>query len=116
MVSQDNRLLPLPAGERGLERPLGDLAQSKPYGVSASEPTHLRDYLFIVLKRKWLILTLVVVVTSLVTIQMYRQPSIYQASAMIHIDTKTKSVLQTGQGGVVINTGGDRDPAYWNTQ
>ncbi len=115
MVSQDNRLLPLPAGERGLERPLGDLTQSKPYGVSASEPTHLRDYLFIVLKRKWLILTLVVVVTSLVTVQMYRQPSIYQASAMIHIDTKTKSVLTTGQG-VVINTGGDRDPAYWNTQ
>ncbi|HWT03649.1 MAG TPA: polysaccharide biosynthesis tyrosine autokinase [Pyrinomonadaceae bacterium] len=116
MVSQDNRLLPLPAGERGLERPLGDLSQSKPYGVSASEPTHLRDYLFVVLKRKWLILTLVVVVTSLVTVQMYRQPSVYQASAMILIDTKTKSVLQTGQGGVVINTGGDRDPAYWNTQ
>src|SRR5215212_4367473 len=115
MVSQDKRLLPLPAVERSLERPLGDFSQTKPYGA-ASEPTHLRDYLFIVLKRKWLILTLVVVVTSLVTIQMYRQPSIYQATAMIHIDTKTKSVLQTGQGGVVINTGGDRDPAYWNTQ
>ncbi|HEY0376098.1 MAG TPA: polysaccharide biosynthesis tyrosine autokinase [Pyrinomonadaceae bacterium] len=116
MVSQDNRLLPLPAGERGLERPLGDLSQSKPYGVSASEPTHLRDYLFVVLKRKWLILTLVVVVTTLVTVQMYRQPSVYQASAMIQIDTKQRSVLTTGQGGVVINTGGDRDPAYWNTQ
>jgi succinoglycan biosynthesis transport protein ExoP len=115
MVSQDNRLLPLPAGERGLERPLGDLSQSKPYGVSASEPTHLRDYLFVVLKRKWLILTLVVVVTTLVTVQMYRQPSIYQASAMIQIDQKQRYALQTGQG-VVINTGGDRDPAYWNTQ
>src|SRR5829696_4190714 len=115
MVSQDNRLLPLPAGERGLERPLGDLAQSKPYGVSASEPTHLRDYLFVILKRKWLILTLVVVVTSLVTVQMYRQPSVYQASAMIQIEPKKESVLKTGPG-VVINTGGDKDPAYWNTQ
>ena len=115
MVSQDNRLLPLPAGERGIERPLSDFAHSKPYGVSASEQTHLRDYLFVVLKRKWLILTLVVVVTSLVTIQMYRQPSIYQATAMIQIEPKKDSVLKTGQG-VVINTGGDKDPAYWNTQ
>ncbi len=115
MVSQDNRLIPIPAGERGLDRPLSDIAQSKSYGVSPSDPTHLRDYLFVVLKRKWLILTLVVVVTSLVTIQMYRQPSIYQATAMIQIEPKSKSVLQTGRE-IVINTGSDKDPAYWNTQ
>lgn len=115
MVSQDNRLLPLPATERGLDRPLSDIAQSKPYGVSSTEPTHLRDYLFVVLKRKWLILTLVVVVTSLVTIQMYRQPSIYQSSAEIQIEPKKDSILKTGQG-VVINTAADRDPSYWNTQ
>jgi succinoglycan biosynthesis transport protein ExoP len=115
MVSQDNRLLPLPAGERGLDRPLSDIAQTKPYGVSATEPTHLRDYLFVVLKRKWLILTLVLVITSLVTIQMYRQPSIYQATAMIQIEPKQKSVLQTGRE-IIINTGADKDPAYWNTQ
>ena len=47
MVSQDKRLLPLPAVERGLERPLGDFSQTKPYGASANEPTHLRDYLFV---------------------------------------------------------------------
>jgi polysaccharide biosynthesis transport protein len=115
MVSQDNRLIPIPAGERGIDRPLSDIAQSKSYGVSPSDPTHLRDYLFVILKRKWLILTLVVVVTSLVTIQMYRQPSIYQATAMIQIEPKSKSVLQTGRE-IVINTGSDKDPAYWNTQ
>jgi capsular exopolysaccharide synthesis family protein len=115
MVSQDNRLLPIPAGERGLDRPLSDIAQSKSYGASPSDPTHLRDYLFVVLKRKWLILTLVLVVTSLVTIQMYRQPSVYQATAMIQIEPKSKSVLQTGKE-IIINTGNDKDPAYWNTQ
>lgn len=115
MVSQDNRLLPLPAGERSLDRPLSDLPQSKPYGVSASEPTHLRDYLFVILKRKWLILTLVVVVTSLVTIQMYRQPSIYDAASMIKIEPKKDSILKSGKE-IVINTGSDKDPAYWNTQ
>ena len=67
MMSQDNRLLPLTHGN--LDRPLADLTQSKKdYGVSASDPTHLRDYLAVVLKRKWLILSLVVVVTSLVTV------------------------------------------------
>ena len=115
MVSQDNRLLPLPAVERGLDRPLSDIVQSKPYGVSASDPTHLRDYLFVVLKRKWLILTLVLVITSLVTIQMYRQPTVYQATTQILIEPKKQNILQAGQG-VVINTGGDKDPAYWNTQ
>jgi capsular exopolysaccharide synthesis family protein len=115
MVSQDNRLLPIPAGERGLARPLSDIAQSKSYGVSPSDPTHLRDYLFVILKRKWLILTLVVVVTSLVTIQMYRQPSVYQATAMIQIEPKMKSVLQSNRE-IIINTGSDKDPAYWNTQ
>ena len=60
MMSQDNRLLPLTHGN--LDRPLADLTQSKKdYGVSASDPTHLRDYLAVVLKRKWLILSLVVV-------------------------------------------------------
>ena len=58
-MSQDNRLLPMSSAiERSLDRPLSDIAQSKPYGVSATEPTNIRDYLFVVLKRKWLILSL----------------------------------------------------------
>ena len=111
-MSQDNRLLPLPAGDRMLDRPLSEIAQSKPYGVSAMEPTHLRDYFFVILKRKWLILSLVLVVTALVAIQMYRQPNIYQAAATIQIEQKPQSVLQTKE--IVINT--QQDPAYWNTQ
>jgi capsular exopolysaccharide synthesis family protein len=112
MMSQDNRLLPLPAGERALERPLSDVAQSKTYGASAIEPTNLREYLFVVLKRKWLILSLMLVVTSLVTIQMFRQPSIYEAQTEVQIDPKTKSVLETKD--IQINV--QSDPTYWATQ
>lgn len=115
-MSQDNRLLPLPTVERGLERPLSDLPSSKsygrPYGVSPSEPTNLRDYLFVVLKRKWLILSLVLVITSLVTVHEYRQPSIYEAATTIKIEQKPKSVLQTKE--VIIN--GQADPNFWGTQ
>jgi succinoglycan biosynthesis transport protein ExoP len=113
MMSQDDRLLPLSAVERGLDRPLRDVAAAKPYGIVA-EPTHLRDYLQVVLKRKWLILTLALVVTTLVAIQMYRMPSIYEAATTIQIDDQQSSILQTDK--IVIDTGKGRDPAYWNTQ
>jgi succinoglycan biosynthesis transport protein ExoP len=111
MMSQDNRLIPMPAIERGLDRPLSDIA-AKPYGVSATEPTNIRDYLFVVLKRKWLILSLVLVITSLVTIQMSRQPSIYEGKTTIRIEPKARSVLQTKD--LVINSG--TDPNFWGTQ
>jgi capsular exopolysaccharide synthesis family protein len=110
MMSQDNRLLPLTPGH--LDRPLSDLAQSKKYyGASSADTTHLRDYLAVVLKRKWLILSLVVVVTSLVTVQMYRLPPIYEAETMIQIEQKT-GLVKTKE--LILNTG--NDPTYWNTQ
>lgn len=111
MMSQDNRLLPLTPGS--LDRPLSDLAQSKKYyGASPADTTHLRDYVAVVLKRKWLILSLVVVVTSLVTIQMYRQPPIYEAATTIQIEPKKTSIVQTKE--LILNTGNDE--TYWNTQ
>ncbi|MBA2733525.1 MAG: polysaccharide biosynthesis tyrosine autokinase [Acidobacteria bacterium] len=111
MMSQDNRLLPLPS--TSLDRPLNDLAPSKKYyGAASDNPTHLRDYLAVVLKRKWLILSLVVVVTSLVTIQMYRLPPIYEAETTIQIEPKRQSIVQTKE--LILNTGNDQ--AYWNTQ
>src|SRR5260370_32006974 len=105
MMSQDNRLIPVTALDRSLDRPLSELAQSKPYGVSGTEPATIRDYLFVILKRKWLILSLVLAVTSLVTIQAYRAPSIYQGESTIRIEQKPMSVLQTKE--IVINGQGD---------
>lgn len=112
MISQDNRLLPLPT-DRSIDRPLSSLSQPKldSYGAAQTE-VHLRDYFRIVLKSKWLILTLVLVITSLVAVQMYRLPSIYEAATTIQIEPKPQSVLQTQA--VVINA--QNDPNYWNTQ
>src|SRR5713101_1140498 len=112
MMSQDNRLIPVTTLDRSLDRPLSDLAQSKPYGVSGTEPATIRDYLFVVLKRKWLILSLVLVITSLVTIQSFRAPSIYQGETTIRIEQKPMSVLQTKE--IVIT--GQNDPNFWGTQ
>jgi len=112
MMSQDNRLIPVTTLDRGLDRPLSDLAQSKPYGVSGTEPATIRDYLFVILKRKWLILSLVLVVTSLVTILAYRAPSIYQGESTIRIEQRTRNILATQ--GIVIT--GQGDPNFWGTQ
>src|SRR3954447_10944513 len=111
MMSQDNRLMPMPAVERGLDRPLNDIGQTRSYGPAATEPNQLRDYLFVILKRKWLILSLCLVVTSLVAVQMFRQPSIYQAETTIRIEQRKNSVLQTDK--LVIN---QNDPNFWGTQ
>jgi succinoglycan biosynthesis transport protein ExoP len=111
-MAQDNRLMPVGALDRSIDRPLADLVPAKPYGTSGTEPSTLRDYLFIVLKRKWLILSLVLVITSLVTIQSFRAPSIYEGEATIRIEQKPMSVLQTKE--VVIT--GQNDPNFWGTQ
>ncbi len=111
-MSQDNRLMPVSALDRSIDRPLADFTQAKPYGVSGSEPTTIRDYLFVVLKRKWLILSLVLVVTSLVTIQAFRAPSIYAGETTIRIEQKPPNVLQTKE--IVIT--GQSDPNFWGTQ
>ena len=76
------------------------------------EPAGIRDYLFVVLKRKWLILSLVLVITSLVTIQSFRAPSIYQGETTIRIEQKPSNVLQLEK--VVINA--PNDPGFWGTQ
>jgi len=47
-----------------------------------------------------------------VTVQAYRQPSIYEAATTIRIEAKPQSPLSNG--GIVINTA--PDPSFWNTQ
>ena len=102
----------MPAVERGLDRPLSDIGQVRSYGPAASEPNQLRDYLFVVLKRKWLIISLCLVVTSLVAVQMFRQPSIFEAEATIRIEQRTQNVLQTKD--FVLNA--QPDANFWGTQ
>jgi capsular exopolysaccharide synthesis family protein len=112
MVSQDNRLMASPL-DRSLDRPLTDLVPSKPYGVSGAQPTNIRDYLFVILKRKWLILSLVLVVTSLVTIQMFRTPSTYEGVTEIRIEPKRANILTTKD--VTIQSS-QNDPNFVGTQ
>jgi capsular exopolysaccharide synthesis family protein len=115
-MTQDERLVPARAG-RELDRSLADLTQSKGYGGryggSPSE-LNLKEYLFVVFKRKWLIMSIVLIVSTLATIQAYREPSVYQGATTIRIEQKTPSILQSGNGGGIVI--GQSDPNFWGTQ
>jgi capsular exopolysaccharide synthesis family protein len=115
-MTHDEQLVPARAG-RDFDSTLADLTQARPYakypryGSSPSE-TNLKDYLFVVLKRKWLILSLILIITSLATIQAYRDPSIYEGVTTIRIEGRPQSILSTGN--LVIS--GQPDPNFWGTQ
>src|SRR5258706_9794771 len=111
-MTQDERLVPARSG-RDMDSTLAELTQGKPYGRYGSTPseTSLREYLFVILKRKWLIMSLILVITSLATIQAYRDPNIYEGATTIRIEPKG-NVLTTGN--LVINS--QPDPNFWGTQ
>lgn len=117
-MTQDERLVPARAG-RELDRTLADLTQgqgkgySGRYGSSPAE-VNLKEYLFVVLKRKWLIMSMVLIITTLATIQAYRDPSIYEGATTISIEQKARSILQSGTGGGIVI--GQNDPNFWGTQ
>lgn len=113
-MTHDERLVPARDG-RDLDRSLAELTQTKPYGkyAATAADVNLKEYLFVVLKRKWLIMSLVLVITSLATIQAYREPSIFEGATTIKIEQKAQSILQSGSGGIVI---GQNDPNFWGTQ
>src|ERR1044072_4936040 len=112
-MMQDNRLLPL--SSEALDRPLRELAQPAPAAASSTqEPAHLREYFAVVRKGVCLILSLMVVVTSLTAVQMYRMPSIYEAETTIQIEQKHGNVLTTnGVSNIIVRS---NDANYWNTQ
>src|SRR6266404_6430013 len=114
-MTHDEHLVPARTG-RDFDSTLADLTQSKPYGKYARygttpSETNIKEYFFIILKRKWLIMSLLLVITSLATIQAYRDPSIYEAATTIRIEPKS-NVLTTGN--LVINS--QPDPNFWGTQ
>lgn len=115
-MPEDNRLLPVPQSDKQTLQQNGyrpDYRYNNPYGVEAfSEKNYLREYIGIILKRKWIILSIVIIVTFAAALYMYRVPSRYQAETTILIEKRQIPTLRT-KDMVIYNTD---DPAYWQTQ
>ena len=69
---------------------------SYPYS-SEKEEMHLRDMWRIVRKRKWMVVSLTVIVTTVVAIEMIRARSIYQASTLVEIEKVTPTATKNGE-------------------
>ena len=59
----------------------------------APREPHLLDYLIILRKHQWLILTFALTVVTLVTIASFKSKPVYEASARVEVDRNAQSVL-----------------------
>src|ERR1051325_3299478 len=101
--------LEIVAREAGGLRPHYSGSYGYGYGTrSDDQKIHLRELWRTVRKRKWLIVALVFVITTLVTIEMYRTKNTYQAGAMVEVG---KDTSRLGAPGASI-FGDDYDPFY----
>jgi succinoglycan biosynthesis transport protein ExoP len=71
------------------------------YGEDEEDSIHLRELWRIIRKRRWLIITVTVIITTLVTIEAYRAKSTYKASAFIEIGKETPTVRSATSGMVI---------------
>jgi succinoglycan biosynthesis transport protein ExoP len=77
------------------------------YGRADEGEFNLRELWRKVRKRKWLVISIVVIATTAVALEMYRTKSTYQASAMIEIGKERPANLKSGA--VVIQNSDDAD-------
>ena len=85
------------------------------YGVdpNAENEVHLLDYWRAVRKRLWLVIAIVVLITTLSLIYVARKPDIYEATARVQVDLENPAALV---GKTPYFIGPANDPVYFNTQ
>ena len=89
-MMDENKIVP-----RDRKAPI-EIMASTPSLVSweqAPREPHLLDYLLVLRKHKWLILTFLVTVVTLVSIATFKMKPVYEATARIEIDRDAPSVL-----------------------
>ncbi|HWO01045.1 MAG TPA: GumC family protein, partial [Blastocatellia bacterium] len=77
-------------------------------GYAEEERVHLRELWRTIRKRKWLIISMVLIVTSLMTVEMVRTKPTYQASTTVEIGKDNNTLVRSGD--LIIND--DSDPYY----
>ena len=108
---------------KGIARPREPVAP--PYHYSYNDDSEreqgaysrLHDYLRSARKHFWLILGIVVVITTLVAFYLARQPDVYEAQSHLQVDLEANNpVLGSTKGNAFILNAPSQDPTYFNTQ
>ena len=91
-MSEDNKLVPRENGSNGTVELIPPSSRLPAWDLSPREP-HLYDYLLILRKHQWLILSFLLAVVTIVTIATFRMQAVYVATARIEIDPSNASIL-----------------------
>src|SRR5580658_8219539 len=97
-MADDNKLIPRENGSNGSVELIPPSSRLPAWDLSPREP-HLYDYLLILRKHQWLILSFLLAVVTIVTIATFRMQAVYVATARIEIDPSNASILPF-QGGM----------------
>lgn len=123
-MKEPTDLLKPAAGDRELERSLDapHYTHSYRYDAGDLEPEEgihwrLHDYWRSARKHIWLILGILLLVTTLASIYTARQPDIFEARAQVQVDTEnTNPALGAFKSNNIIVNSSYTDPIYFNTQ
>ncbi|MGB6498720.1 MAG: hypothetical protein WBF09_17105, partial [Candidatus Acidiferrum sp.] len=75
-MAEDNKLVPRANGANGVVELIPPSSRLPGWDLSTREP-HLYDYLLILRKHQWLILSFLVAVVTIVSIATFRMQSVY---------------------------------------
>ena len=91
-MSEENKIVPRDNGSNAAVELLGAGTRFSSFDLSPREP-HLYDYLLILRKHQWLILSFLLAVVTIVSIATFRMQPVYTTTARIEIDRENSSVL-----------------------
>jgi succinoglycan biosynthesis transport protein ExoP len=91
-MADDNKLVPRENGSHGVVELIPPSTRLPAWDLSPREP-HLYDYLLILRKHQWLILSFLLAVVTIVTIATFRMQAVYVATARIEIDRENGNIL-----------------------
>src|SRR6202140_334750 len=91
-MAEENKLVPRENGSNGAIELLPVPARLPAWDLSPREP-HLYDYLLILRKHQWLILSFMLAVVTIVAIATFRMKPVYVATARIEIDRENANIL-----------------------
>ncbi len=91
-MAGENKLVPRENGSHGAVELISLPARLPSFDFSPREP-HLYDYLLILRKHQWLILSFVLAVVTIVAIATFRMQPVYVATTRVEIDRENASIL-----------------------
>src|SRR5579862_5181723 len=91
-MNEDNKLAPRENGSNGSIELVTTPSRLPTWELSPREP-HLYDYLLILRKHQWLILSFMLTVVTIVAIATFRMQPVYVATTRIEIDRENSNIL-----------------------